>query len=159
MASVSGGGKLGAYLQKLAARIDKADTLEVGFFENAQYPNGTKVASVAAFNEYGVPSHSQPPRPYFRTMITDNKANWGGQLANLMRNNQGDAQVSLNKMGEEVIGLLQDSIIELETPELAKSTIKAKSRPSVGKKHGVMGPEKPLVDTGVMLQSVTKRVS
>ena len=159
MASVSGGGKLGAYLRKLAGRIDKANTLEVGFFENAQYPNGTKVASVAAFNEYGVPSHNQPPRPYFRTMIADNKANWGGQLANLVRFHSGDSKAALNAMGEEVVGLLQDSIRDLDFPPLAPSTIARKSRGGVGKLHGVLGPAKPLVDTGVMLQSVTKRVS
>lgn len=54
----------------------KGMKLEVGFFETATYPDGAKVAEVAASNEFGVPSRNQPPRPFFRQAITNNKEDW-----------------------------------------------------------------------------------
>ncbi|MGF6633530.1 hypothetical protein [Paraburkholderia sp. MM6662-R1] len=57
----SGGEKLEAYLRELAAKIAQPGTLEVGFMEDATYPDGTPVALIAAMNEFGgdvtIPEH------------------------------------------------------------------------------------------------------
>ena len=60
-------------LQKI--KIDKKaitkfmgkEKLEIGFFETARYPNGTFVAQVAYFNEFG--TLNIPMRPFFRNAI------------------------------------------------------------------------------------------
>lgn len=57
----SGGDKLEAKLREIAEKAGKANTVRIGFLENATYPNGLHVAQVAATNEYGgtitVPEH------------------------------------------------------------------------------------------------------
>jgi hypothetical protein len=55
-------------------------------------------------------------------------------------------------------GQLRQSIIDLVDPVLAPATIRAKSRGTVKKIAGIMGPEKPLVDTGFMLSRVDSEV-
>lgn len=50
---LSGGAKLEEYLKGLAAKVGQGGTLQVGFFEDATYPDGTPVALVAATNEFG----------------------------------------------------------------------------------------------------------
>ena len=50
---VIGGAKLDAYLKTLAERIGTGKGVEVGFLEDATYPDGTSVAMVAAVNEFG----------------------------------------------------------------------------------------------------------
>ena len=53
MAGFSGGEALQAHLEKLAKELAKGDALRVGFLENATYPDGTPVATVAAVQEFG----------------------------------------------------------------------------------------------------------
>jgi len=61
MAGVTGGTNLEAKLREIAEKVGKANTVRIGFLENATYPDGTPVALVAATNEYGgtvtVPAH------------------------------------------------------------------------------------------------------
>lgn len=56
-----GGEKLEAKLREIAEKAGQANTVRVGFLENATYPNGLPVAQVAATNEYGgtvtIPAH------------------------------------------------------------------------------------------------------
>ena len=56
-----GGEKLEAKLREIAEKAGQANTVRVGFLDNATYPNGLPVAQVAATNEYGgtvtVPAH------------------------------------------------------------------------------------------------------
>lgn len=155
MVALSGGGKLDAALAKIAAKLTSAATVDVGFQSGAKYPDGTPVAMVAAVNEFGAPSRGQPPRPFFRNAIAKNSAKWAPNIATALRANDYDATKALNIVGKEIQEEVQQSIIDLVSPSLAPSTIKAKSRGRVKKIAGVMGPEKPLVDTGVMLRSVT----
>lgn len=60
-ANLKGGDKLVAKLREIAEKAGKANTVRVGFLEDATYPNGLHVAQVAATNEYGgtiaVPEH------------------------------------------------------------------------------------------------------
>ena len=61
----TGGAKLKAVLDRAEkAKSARAKQIKVGFFSDAEYPNGLKIAAVAAVNEYGL--GSAPERPFFR---------------------------------------------------------------------------------------------
>lgn len=52
-AKLKGKGKLVAKLAKIAANVQKSDGVKVGFIDGKTYPDGTPVAQVAYWNEYG----------------------------------------------------------------------------------------------------------
>ncbi len=143
MVAFSGGDKLRAKLKELAAQVKRGAKVQIGFQDGATYPDGTSVALVAALNEFGVPDHNQPPRPYFRGMIAKESDHWGDDIAAALTHTNYDAQVSLALVGEQVAGELRQSITDLVDPPLAPSTIARK------------GFGKPLVDTGRMRNSIT----
>jgi hypothetical protein len=140
--SFSGGEKLEAYLKEMSKKVGSPATLRVGFLEGATYPAGISVATIALLNEYGVPSHNQPPRPFFRRMIADKKNGWGPALGkNLVAHNY-DAKAALELMGDGIGGQLREAIIGFTDPPNAPSTIRRK------------GFDAPLRDTKHMLMSV-----
>ena len=145
MATVRGGAKLDAALRELAAKVAVPATLRVGFLENARYPDGTPVAMIAAINEYGRPP-TQPPRPFFRNMIRDKQGEWPTAIADLLKANDLDAVKALDLAGAAIAGQLRQSIVDLVSPALAASTIRRK------------GFDKPLIDTGHMMNSVDHEV-
>jgi hypothetical protein len=53
MAKLEGGAVLKARLEELSAKVNRPGTLNVGFLENAPYPDGTQVAYIAAIQEFG----------------------------------------------------------------------------------------------------------
>jgi hypothetical protein len=158
MAKVVGGDKFQTIISELAEKLDRPGTVRVGFLENATYPNGTKVALVAALNEYGHmvsaknsegevgPSYFQLPRPFFRNMINAKQGEWPAAIAGLLKSTGYNIERTLQQTGEGVAGQLRQSITDFTSPPLAPSTIKAK------------GFDKPLVDTGHMLNSIAYEV-
>lgn len=110
--------KLKEIAQKMSGHVN------VGFLEGATYPDGTPVAAVAFWNEYGhggpFPS---PPRPYFRTMIAKEKPTWGGKVASLAKVTGDDGPKILALMGEDIDGALKQSIVELVAPALSPTTL------------------------------------
>lgn len=153
MASLSGGDKLEKKLAEIAAKAGAAGTLRVGFLEGSKYPDGTSVPMVAAINEYGRTVQSkdgdyfQMPRPFFRNMIAKNSPKWPEQLGKIAAAADYDMKLTLERMGQLMAGQLQKSIRELTSPPLAPRTIKAK------------GFSKPLIDTAVMINSVSYEVA
>jgi hypothetical protein len=129
-------------LHEIASGI--SGTVEVGFLEDATYPDGTPVASVAFWNEFG--NGSAPPRPFFRTMVAKESPTWGGKVAALAKSTDNNGPKILALIGEDVQGALIQSINDLTTPPLAASTIKRK------------GFSKPLIDTSHMVNSTGYRV-
>ncbi len=146
MATVRGGDKIKAALQMLTDKIKPA-TVRVGFLKGSTYPDGESVASIAAYNEYGVLSRGQPPRPFFRNMIAAKKKNWPEAISKTLKSNNYDVERSLGIVGEAISGQLKQSITDLKSPPLRPSTIAAK------------GFSKPLIDTGHMLASVDYEVT
>lgn len=146
MATVSGGDKAAAHLRNLADKLKGDPYVKVGFLGGATYPDGTSVAAVAAFNEFGVPRHGQPPRPFFRGMIQRNSPAWPAAIAGLMKAHDNDVPKVLELTGQAIAGQLRQSIVDLIDPPLAPSTIARK------------GSAKPLVDTGTMLNSIEHEV-
>lgn len=141
--------KLSAKVQGKLDEISKkmgGVSVSIGFMEDATYPDGTSVAAVAFWNEFGVPEHNQPPRPFFRNMIEEHQDEWPAQMAAQAKGTNYDGPRVLGLMGELIKGELQQSINDLDSPALAASTVARK------------GFEKPLIDTGHMLNSVTYKV-
>ena len=112
--------------------------------ENATYPDGTPIAAVAFWNNYG--TSTAPARPFFSNMIEEQKPTWGGKVAKLVKATSGDGAKVLALMGEDIQSALIQSIRDTDEPPNAPSTIKRK------------GFNKPLVDTGDMLNAPTYRV-
>lgn len=138
-------------LEEIARRMGGGE-VSVGFMAGATYPDGTPVAAVAFWNEFGKGVESkegnyfQMPRPFFRQMIAAESPTWPGKMAKLAKATDYDGDKVLALMGEDIKGALQKSINDLQSPPLAPSTVENK------------GFAKPLIDTSHMLNSVTYEV-
>jgi hypothetical protein len=139
----------------------KDKSAKVGFFESAKYEDGTPVAYVATIQEFGAPSQSIPARPFMRPAIKENEKAWSsiaesGARAVL----RGAATINdvMEAIGGRAASDIQTSITQVKTPALKDSTIAARLRKrSDGKTVGNL--TKPLVDSGLMLASVTHLVT
>jgi len=133
-------------IAKIKAVTDgiESGSVIVGFLGRETYPDGTPVAAVAFWNEYG--TSKAPARPFFRSMIEKESKTWGSKTAALLKSKSVKPQNVLGLLGEEIKGALKQSIQEFQSPPIAYSTAKAK------------GNSKPLVDTGQMLQAVDYEV-
>lgn len=119
------------------------NSLEVGFYDTATYPNGQNVAQVAFWNEFG--TIYSPARPFFRNAIETNIKKWYASFGDLVRSGGSD-KVIMGKLGEVVKNDIVMSITRFNTPPNAETTIKQK------------GSSKPLIDTGLMRRSITYKV-
>lgn len=140
-----GGDKLTAKLAGMAEQAARGRQVKVGFLEGATYPDGTPVATVAAWNEYG--TGRSPSRPFFRTMITRRKPTWGRELAAILKAVQLDGAKALDLLGQRVEEQLRASISTGNWAPNAPATIAAKG---AGKA--------PLFDTKVMFRAVGHEV-
>lgn len=140
--SLSGGSKLGNALRQISAKLQKQQTLRVGFLEGGTYPDGTSTPMVAAIQNYGAPKAGIEARPFFSTMVTLKSPTWSGDLAKILPHVKYDANAALNLMGQRISDQLQESINEWKDPPLAPATVAKK------------GFDKPLIDTKNMIDSV-----
>ena len=138
-------------LEDIARKMGGGE-VAVGFMAGATYPDGTPVAAVAFWNEFGKGVQSkegdyfQLPRPFFRQMIAAESPTWPGKMAKLAKAMDYDGPKVLALMGEDIKGALQQSINDFTTPALKESTVEAK------------GFAKPLIDTSHMLNSIAIEV-
>lgn len=110
-------------LKEIAGKLGNG-SVSVGFLEGATYADGTPVASVAFWNEYGHGgSFPSPPRPFFRAMIAKESPTWADKMGNLaiVTNNDGPKVLAL--MGEDIQGALIQSINDLTEPALSPTTL------------------------------------
>lgn len=135
--------RVGSLSAALAKYKDMNATLRVGVLENATYPDGTPVAMVAFWNEYG--TRTIPVRAFFRTTISENKKNWVLSVQNLAKQHS-DGKKILGLMGEHIKGQIVNSINTWSDPPNAPYTVKQK------------GFDKPLVWTGQMMRSISWEV-
>lgn len=142
--NVRGGAAMDRHLQELVRRLGDGVTVRVGFLESARYANGTPVAQVAAWNEFG--TETAPPRPFFRGMIQQRSPRWGNALGQIVEQQNYDARRSLSLLGEAIAGQLQRSINEFTDPPNAPYTIEKK------------GFNKPLIDKSWTIRSVDWQV-
>ena len=145
-AVIKGGKKFEAEINRILKAVSKPGALRVGFLSGAKYPDGTSVAMVAAIQNFGAPSRNIPPRPFFSNMVREKQKEWGPALAKLLKQHNYDTHKALNILGEGIAGQLRQSIINTNRPALAPATIARK------------GSAKPLVDSGLMLRSISYEV-
>lgn len=138
------------FLNKTAGEL-QSKQVKVGFIDGATYPDGTSVAQVAAWNEYGQPENNQPPRPFFRNAVSEHENEWSDAVAKGMRAGVPVEHV-LEFVGATIANDVYKSIKAIDTPTLSAATIAA--RRSRGNKS-----IKPLQDTRLMIGDVNYEVS
>lgn len=117
-------------------------SVRAGILETAIYPDGTPVAQVAFWNEYG--TRTAPVRAFMRSTIDSDKDVWVENLGKLLQTQE--TGKALNVIGAEMAGSITQSILTFTEPPNAPYTIAKK------------GFNKPLVDSGVMSRSVSWEV-
>lgn len=149
----------------------KGGTVDVGWFEGQNYDDGTPIALVASVQEYGAtinvtdkmrgwflangyPLRKEttqihiPARSFMRS-TADNKGNeWQKQIEkDLSKVIEGNLSLeeALNRLGLKIKGDIQETISQITTPPNSAMTEQRK------------GFNKPLIDSGIMLDSVSIR--
>lgn len=157
LGQIQGGEQLDKFLRQ-ARKAHGLTATKIGFFADAKYPDGTLVAAVAAWQEFGTQNKDGtvriPERPFFRNAVNDPET--AAALISILRSNIDpwtmvvDPQIG-DKLGATMQGRIQRSITTLKEPPLAESTKKARRR-----KFGSKGlAANPLIDTGTLRNSVT----
>lgn len=155
---------------------------KTGYFETAKYEDGTSVAYIATIQEFGYAAGNIPPRPTMRPTAAEHGkpgGKWALSFAAGAKAVLAGKRTALEVM--EITALMAagdvgKAISNLHTPTLSPVTLMARlyrhdmgSKVSSGKTLGALakgldaGPVnfgglvsiKPLVDTGLMFQSVT----
>lgn len=175
--SLQGADGVAKALEAIAKRMGGGE-VAIGFMEGATYPDGTPVAAVAFWNEFGHGGNfPAPPRPFFRNMIAKESPTWPKKMAALAKATDYDGAKVLALMGEDIKGALQQSLNDIVEPALSKTTLMLRS--IYGNSHseirardvlaaqelvaeGNKGAEgtqaKPLIWTGHMLNSISYEV-
>lgn len=128
---------------------DNKSKLSVGFFKGQMLKSGNKdipQAQIAYWNEFGTEDGKIPPRPFMRLSIEKNNKNWLKFTKKGLLNNNLEIKKTINQLGLLMVGDIQKEITDLRTPPNAESTIKKK------------GSSNPLIDTGLMRNSVKHKV-
>jgi len=98
--------------------------VRVGFLEDKKYPDGTPVAQVAFWNEFGHEGSLKPtpPRPFFRGMVSKYSSQWPAQMAVLAEKYNYDGTMILAAMGKILEEELKMSILDTSSPQLSDTT-------------------------------------
>lgn len=144
---IVGGDKLKDFINKVAKQKARVD---VGFFEESTYPDGTHIAEVAIDNEYGI--DNIPPRPFMQPTFDDNKTKWVKIMKNTASTQGKDINLKqiLSTVGVVAMTDIKDKInwwSESGSPRNAQSTIDKK------------GFDSPLIETGAMRDAIIFKVS
>lgn len=131
-------------LAKRMATLSRA-SVKAGFFEDAKYDDGMSVATVAAWNEHGTRFH--PERPFFQETLEDSATklkiiHFLKLAAKSSIKGDGAAARIMKQLGEFLAGRIKITIGNYPGSN-SESTISRK------------GFNRPLYDTGKMLESVT----
>ena len=144
-------------LKNLDGKVGK-----VGWFAKSKYDDAesTPVAYVAAQNEYGNPNKNIPARPFMRPTIAQQQEAWRKLAENgakqVLKGNYTASDV-MQLLGLKAAGDVKETISKLLEPPLSPVTIQRRlARRSNKSTLGLL--TKPLVDTGIMLNTLTNTV-
>ena len=135
--------RVGSLSAALSKYKDMNASVRVGVLENATYPDGTPVAMVAFWNEYG--TRTSPVRAFFRTTVSENKKNWVLSVQNLMKIHNDPKRV-MGLIGVHMQEQIVQSINTWSDPPNSAYTIDKK------------GFDKPLVETALLMRSIKSEV-
>lgn len=158
---------------KLSHALKELDgvTAKAGWFESAKYEDGTQVAYVATIQEFGAHftkygakagdySTVIPPRPFMRPTVIREILRWTELMAagaKAVLAGKSTASKVMEDIGLRAAADIARSITLVKSPPLKPSTIAARKRARSDKKtRGLL--TKPLVDSGIMLSTVTNTV-
>ena len=173
MSIVTGGQQFEEALKRLGKRLGTAREVRIGFMEDATYPDGTHVASVAAINNFGAPAAGIPARPFFTDMIVAKSAGWAPRFAESLKATDYSAKMALGRLGLVIDSQLRRSIVEYSAVPNSPVTDLLKQRFPTGDgitfsdvqrargdvKAGKKAPAgKPLIWSGNMEKSVSFEV-
>jgi hypothetical protein len=136
-------------LEALKRRLIGKRSVKIGFPQGPTEKDGTPVAMIAAVHEFGAPSKHIPERSFLRSSIAENMPKYMRlNRASLVRIIHGKATpgLALGLLGEMAAGDAKKLIRNGNFVPLSPATIRAK------------GSDKPLIDTGTMLQTLTYKV-
>jgi len=143
-------------LDKIKATLDRVPeefnglVAQVGLPSGINYEDGTPVAQVAAIQEFGAPAKKIPPRPFIRPTVAEQKEQWTKIIAKSIPKVVEDKMTAfdvLDLVGRVAAADIQTKISSIYSPPLSPITIKRK------------GSSKPLIETGLMLASVSNAVN
>lgn len=138
---------------------------QVGWFESAKYADGTPVAYVAAIQEFGDPEHDIPPRSFVRTTQAARAPVWrelAQTWARRVIRGEVSAAAMMGRIGMQAAGDISKTISQINSPPLKPETVKARLRKlkGGGVRRGAISitAAKPLVDSGIMLATLSHNV-
>ena len=135
--------------------------LAVGWFEASRYDDQKPVAYIASIQEFGTAGKGIPPRPFLRPTIANHKGEWTKilqQQLKLVVNGRLSLPDVFDRLGLLISGQIRQTISTLQEPPLKQSTIQARLRQRADKAT-VGGLNKPLVDTGTLIGSISHEVT
>lgn len=136
------------WFKKLIKRYSGDNEIAVGFPVGSEsaglsYPGGQKVVDVAAMNEFGI---GVPERSFLRAggreFVETSKSLFEKAVIKI---NEGGSNIEdeSEKIGLKASAFIKQKIVDLKDPPNSEETVRRK------------GSSNPLVDTGLMRQSVT----
>lgn len=142
----------------------KDASINVGWFDDQQYYDGTSIARVARWNEFGT-RQGVPQRPFLRTAIMENEKKWHELLKTMLQRaiDEDKAFTPVLKLfGEQVKADIQETILAGGwKPNAAISIQGGWMRNKISGKPFYVTPKgsgkQPLVNTGTMLKSIEVR--
>lgn len=151
----------GKNLEKAISELENI-SVKVGWFERNKYLDNksTPVSFVAAQNEFGNPAKNIPARPFMRPAAIKNKILWDKVAEKGIKEaikGVNSFNNGMKLLGDKVAGDIRKEIKLVFEPPLKQSTISARlAKKKNKKKIGLL--TKPLIDSGIMLDTVTSEV-
>lgn len=140
-------------LKDIVRSYDKDYVLRVGFPASktggVQYPDGERVVDIAAQNEFGSSEQNIPSRPFMalsKKDATDVLRETFRKLTPKINREQETKLQAIETVGPFVADVFKNTITELTSPPNSPFTIAMK------------GSSNPLIDTGLMRQTLTYEV-
>lgn len=141
----------------------------VGWFPSAVYEGGQPVAGVAAVHEFGSPSRGIRPRLGMRALAREKQEDWKQTIlriaAAVTRGEMAPGSMT-EALSMAAAGHLRAAISKVTSPALKPATIAARKRKLARKSSkwrkggaGVAGIAKPLVDSAILLNTVSYEVT
>ena len=148
----------GTQLRKATEELKNNNKIgRIGWVKGAQYKDGMNVAYIATIQDQGYPPGNIPARPFMKPTVKKNKAKWDEYIRkSIIALLQGKMSIDgvLKGLVEIGKGDLQAEIKSILSPPLKPATIKRRVN-KFKNKVATKSLEKPLVDTAVMLNSIT----